>query len=195
LGLFRGGSKSAFEVLSMKAKPERRRSRTSHCLYPHNETLGMKTKDRASKIVLSPIVGKNMKKQLSFTMLRCLEIAFLVNVFVFWACSIGYSAIGFDAVSEIGSPQRNAGASWSHTVGTGSNRIILVGVGGDDYNPQSSVTSITYGGQALTRSQRTPDPSGYMYSAWSEIWYQYDFSYFGRYTLGMVRRGYLIYRS
>ena len=109
-----------------------------------------------------------MKKRLFFTMLRCVEKALLVNLFLFWACSIGYSAIGFDATTQIGAAQQNAGSSWSHTVGTGLNRIILVGVAGDDYNPPRSVTAVTYGGQALTRAKRTTDSAG---STWSEIWY------------------------
>ena len=50
-----------------------------------------------------------MKKRLFFTMLRCLEKALLVNLFLFWACSIGYSAIGFDATTRIGAAQQNAG--------------------------------------------------------------------------------------
>ena len=109
-----------------------------------------------------------MKKRLFFTMLRCVEKALLVNLFLLWACSIGYSAIGFDATTQIGAAQQNAGSSWSHTVGTGLNRIILVGVAGDDYNPPRSVTAVTYGGQALTRAKRTTDSAG---STWSEIWY------------------------
>jgi type IV pilus assembly protein PilY1 len=110
-----------------------------------------------------------MKKRLPISWLHCLEKAFLVNVFVLLACSIAHGAIVFEAMSQIGANQSNAGASWSHTVGTGSNRIILVCIAGDDYVPPRSVRSITYGGQALTRANRTVDPSG---STWSEIWYR-----------------------
>jgi hypothetical protein len=41
--------------------------------------------------------------------------------------------------------------TWAHTVGSGSNRLLLVGVSLSQFN-SASVTSVTYGGQGLTRA-------------------------------------------
>jgi hypothetical protein len=77
----------------MRRLIEKRVSWAGHCMRPLKDTLGMKTEDRARKSVLSPIGEKTMTRRLGFPRLRCLEIAFLVNVFVFLFCSTGYSTL------------------------------------------------------------------------------------------------------
>jgi hypothetical protein len=67
--------------------------------------------------------------------------------------------------------------SFSHTLVAGSNRLIIVDCGGEttlaDTSPIWSVTSITYGGVAMTQAIRTATTetaSGYSNNT-SEIWY------------------------
>jgi PEP-CTERM motif len=62
-------------------------------------------------------------------------------------------SITFDA-SSTGQVRAANTVSWSHTVGAGTNRLLVVGTGTED-NPitmsNSVVTGVTYGGAALTR--------------------------------------------
>src|SRR5262245_15152673 len=60
--------------------------------------------------------------------------------------------IAFDAAST-GQLRNTSSVSWSHTVGAGSNRLLVVGIGTED-NPgqgDSVVTGVTFNGVALTR--------------------------------------------
>jgi hypothetical protein len=62
-----------------------------------------------------------------------------------------HAAITVDASSYVVVASTTAStASWSHTVGTGNNRILIVGVSLADTST-NFVTGITYGGTALTR--------------------------------------------
>jgi uncharacterized repeat protein (TIGR01451 family) len=59
--------------------------------------------------------------------------------------------IAFDASTSSGSPS-NTMLSWSHTVGAGQNRLLVVGVSNAANNPPApSSTSVTYAGHGLTR--------------------------------------------
>lgn len=69
------------------------------------------------------------------------------------------------ATTSISSP---SSLSWSHTVGTGgTNRLLLVSVAIRDYNPPKVVSSVTYGGQALTQVGRKSQNQ----DASVEMWY------------------------
>ena len=82
------------------------------------------------------------------------------------------------AIAKIGTDTSNitattASYNWSHTLVAGSNRIIVVSVGGETNGIVSAawnVTSMTYGGQVMTKavSTKTTEPSN---GASSEIWY------------------------
>lgn len=81
-----------------------------------------------------------------------------------------YAAVTVDATSNVVTSTRTAtSASWSHTVGTGSNRMLVVGVSLVDTST-NNVTGITYGSVALTRiGTVSRTSSSYRYI--TEIWY------------------------
>jgi hypothetical protein len=95
-------------------------------------------------------------------------------VFIIFFCAIGvtnvHAAITFDSSSSVVSGTTTATTvSWSHTVGAGSNRILIVGVSIVDTS-ENSVSSINYGGSALTRiGTRNRNAGGYYY--YTEMWY------------------------
>ena len=85
------------------------------------------------------------------------------------------SAITFDASSNANASYQ-ATLSWSHTIGTGSDRKLIVGVAVEEETPGNEVvTGITYGGAALTfaRSASITDVGGPNagYTQRVEIWY------------------------
>ncbi|MCX6872497.1 MAG: alkaline phosphatase family protein [Verrucomicrobia bacterium] len=77
-------------------------------------------------------------------------------------------AITFDAASSAG-----AGAvalvSWSHPVGTGADRMLVVGVTTESA-PDALATSVTFGGQALTKVPSSRAVQGSPANA-TELWY------------------------
>jgi hypothetical protein len=75
------------------------------------------------------------------------------------------ATIVFDASSQQASTAATSSLSWSHTVGTGSNRILIVGVSLEDEG--RSVSGITRDGQALT-----PAGAVEINRARVEIWYR-----------------------
>lgn len=96
--------------------------------------------------------------------------------FVRWAPS-GAEVFGFEGASQVGSPRARvlvptppavdrassatgstAQLSWPHTVGTGANRLLVVGVA--IRNAGKTVTSVSYGGQALTFLQARNNHDG-----------------------------------
>ena len=82
------------------------------------------------------------------------------------------AAITVDASSYVVAPSKTATtASWSHTVGTGSNTLLAVGVSVENPSTQTNnVTSVTYGGTALTRIGTQSLISGTSFYL-TEIWY------------------------
>ncbi|MBP7113978.1 MAG: hypothetical protein KBA40_00825, partial [Candidatus Peribacteraceae bacterium] len=86
------------------------------------------------------------------------------------APSAGGSGIAFDAASTTGGLSANS-ASWNHTTGAGSNRILIVGTSMYKFGVGAySVTSLTYGGQALTKI-RSDSSAG---RTFTELWYLLD---------------------
>ena len=74
----------------------------------------------------------------------------------------GSGAIAFDAFSTSGyTPPPGVTAEWSHTTGSGSDRLLLVAVfvrGDTDV-----VTGVTYDGNAMTHVVTEPYGSGALY--------------------------------
>ena len=74
-------------------------------------------------------------------------------------CGSGQAAIAVDSISSA-SHHTNV-LTWSHTVGSGSNRVSVVGVSKRDGN--RTVNSVTYGGWlslALSQVGRKPESRG-----------------------------------
>src|SRR5262245_32787085 len=63
-----------------------------------------------------------------------------------------HAAIGFDAASRAATTSTGrTSLSWSHTVGAGTDRLMVVGVAVEDAaTTDANITSVTYGGVALT---------------------------------------------
>ncbi len=76
----------------------------------------------------------------------------------------GNAQITFDAVGSV-SVLGSTSVSWSHTVGSGANRILVVGLASEGNGFAPSASSVTYGGQSLTRQALRTLGSGI-----SEIW-------------------------
>jgi len=75
-------------------------------------------------------------------------------------------SIAFDAVSSGNNGGGSTSVSWSHTTGSGWNRIMIVGV--SIRTTTVSVLSITYGAQSLTFLRADTHPSA---TIRSELWY------------------------
>src|SRR5690242_11384212 len=59
----------------------------------------------------------------------------------------GQAAVAIDSVTS--TTTAAGSATWSHTVGTGANRLLIVGIA---IKNSQTVTSVTYGGVALTQA-------------------------------------------
>jgi hypothetical protein len=79
------------------------------------------------------------------------------------------SRIVFDNNSSKNATSK-ASIKFNHTVGTGSNRILIVGTGSRNDGGERSVSSITYGGTALTKIAHQ-DRNGFGNLARAEMWY------------------------
>src|SRR5262245_46709894 len=68
-----------------------------------------------------------------------------------WATSAG-AAVGFDAASRAATTATGrTSLSWSHTTGSGTDRVLVIGVAVEDATTaDANVTSVTYNGVALT---------------------------------------------
>ncbi|MHC4739148.1 MAG: beta strand repeat-containing protein [Planctomycetota bacterium] len=73
------------------------------------------------------------------------------NVWSFTTESAGGAPIEFDNVSSNAVTGASTTLSWSHTVGTGSDRILIVGIAGEDSSESDLViSSVTYGSANMT---------------------------------------------
>jgi hypothetical protein len=79
-------------------------------------------------------------------------------------------AIAFDSVSTSANMEDVGTATWSHTVGAGSDRVLLVGVRSRSFGSAPVVGSITYGGVSMSLQQATT--FNYSGSSWIgvEVW-------------------------
>lgn len=75
-------------------------------------------------------------------------------------------AIIADATSNSGADRSNP-IEWSHTVGSGSNRVLVVGCGWRDGGGKYEVTGVTFGGVALTKAVDNTGAN----STNAELWY------------------------
>jgi hypothetical protein len=82
----------------------------------------------------------------------------------------GAQNITYDAVSTA-TASWSTSASFSHTIGSGSNRILVVGVAIEDCDDYPSVTGITYNGQSLTHIDSGQVISGNGCGGRAELWY------------------------
>jgi hypothetical protein len=100
----------------------------------------------------------------------CLILIFL-GIFSFLRSPVytGSAVIEFDGNSSTNGSSVSS-LNWSHTVGTGANRILLVGTGTRNDAAQRNATNITYGGIALTKIAQQ-DRNGFGNLALSELWY------------------------
>jgi prepilin-type N-terminal cleavage/methylation domain-containing protein len=85
-------------------------------------------------------------------------------------CSAG-GAISFDAYSTTTSSWQTS-TSFSHTIGSGSNRLLVVGISIEHSASGPSVSSITYNGQALTKIDSRGITNDYYGRA--ELWYSLE---------------------
>jgi hypothetical protein len=65
-------------------------------------------------------------------------------------CIGGTGVISFDAVSSATSG--SSPLSWAHTVGSGTNRLLVVPIGVEEDSANGDVTSVTYNSVALTKA-------------------------------------------
>ncbi|MBI4848420.1 MAG: Ig-like domain-containing protein, partial [Nitrospirae bacterium] len=90
----------------------------------------------------------------------------IIFMFILGAVGSTFAAIAVDGTAT-NSSSTTSTVSWSHTVGTGSNRLLVVGVSFDARN-SNTVSSVTYGGTALTNLRAEGTGANF---ARTEIWY------------------------
>lgn len=74
-----------------------------------------------------------------------------------------------DATSAANSGASQASSlSWTHTTGSGANRLLIVGVEGGAGAANASITGVTYGGTALTRLQQVSTATP---QRMADVWY------------------------
>jgi prepilin-type N-terminal cleavage/methylation domain-containing protein len=79
----------------------------------------------------------------------------------------------FDAATPATSCDYCAGVTFQHTVGNGTNRLLVVAVGVEHDPGEHTVSGVTYGGQALTKIRgEIAQPGGT--EAHAELWYLLD---------------------
>jgi hypothetical protein len=84
--------------------------------------------------------------------------------------NLSHGAITVDSSSSVVTATNTATtASWSHTVGTGSNRILVVGISMVSATTTNTVTSVSYGGSAMSRIGTVNRIATILYR--TEIWY------------------------
>ena len=103
------------------------------------------------------------------------KLFFILSIFLgffFISVPLGYAAIYLDTVSSKDSGTGGASQlTWNHTVTIGaSHRLIIVGVSIDD-NTDTTVTSVTYGGQSLSQ---VPGATATYNAARVDMWYRKD---------------------
>jgi prepilin-type N-terminal cleavage/methylation domain-containing protein len=82
----------------------------------------------------------------------------------------GLCAITYDSVST-GTASYTTTETFSHTIGSGTNRVLVVGVTLEDCDDYPSVTGITYNGQPLTHIDSGQVISGNGCGGRAELWY------------------------
>ncbi len=82
------------------------------------------------------------------------------------------AAIEYDSVGSNASGTDGTTLSWSHTVGSGSNRILVVGVAAEDSSSTDlNISSVTYGGTAMTLVANSTRTEGTTYLQRTALYY------------------------
>jgi hypothetical protein len=75
----------------------------------------------------------------------------VVSLFIAFSANLANAAINFDNTSSASSSTDGATLSWSHTIGSGSNRMLIVGVCGLDTSTSDLViSSVKYNGASMS---------------------------------------------
>lgn len=100
---------------------------------------------------------------------RFLALAF-ITMLVFRTVPVEHAqAVTFDAASDSTDQTSTTGFTWNHTVGSGTDRILIVGVSSKDTTDADRVVSgVTFNGVAMTNI-RTDDNTGD--NVTSDAWY------------------------
>ncbi len=98
----------------------------------------------------------------------------MVCLVVFLSAAQGMSAITFDAASS-GTAGAVSSIAWSHTVGSGSSRMLVVAVATESNPTDRNATSVSFGLQSLTKvpGSRAVQYSSSTHNA-TELWYLQD---------------------
>ena len=130
----------------------------------------------------------NRKKKVA--RVRVLGVAFL---FAMAAGFLGFAASAEAAItidSTNGSTGGGSFLSFSHTIGAGPNRLLVVSVAVDASLPNSDVIAMTYNGVSMTQAiEHWAPPTGSVTS--TEIWYMLDsdLPLAGSYTIAITTSG------
>ncbi|MBD3345097.1 MAG: hypothetical protein GF401_08560, partial [Chitinivibrionales bacterium] len=137
----------------------------------------------AKKRNIQSSIGKH--KPLMATLLLVLTAGVFVSL---WA------AIGFDASSSGSSSSTNT-CSWSHTIGSNDNRVLIVGASAADAGEGSTdnqVTSVTYNGTSMTKIADAGPAGGWGEDIEVSLWYAIESSLpasGGAYTIAVTYSG------
>jgi hypothetical protein len=75
------------------------------------------------------------------------------------------------AVARLDTPASSTSNSWSYSVGAGSDRMLVVVVGGEDATTVGTVSGVTYGGQSMTKAHERRNPGTRVLIS---VWYLLD---------------------
>ena len=108
---------------------------------------------RASSAPASPFAFgslRNVSARLVSARWRRAMTLGLAGIIACWSTPTASAAITFDSAATK-AVTNAASASWSHTIGSGTNRVLIVGLATEDTSTTSlAVSSITYNGVAMT---------------------------------------------
>ncbi len=103
-----------------------------------------------------------------------LSVLLLASFFSF-ALNVARADIAYDNVSSEASTSEGTTLSWSHTIGSGENRILIVGVGCEDQTPgDMGVSSVTYNGVAMDFVAGSSVSVGSSYYQKTDMYYMLD---------------------
>src|SRR4051812_9097600 len=110
-------------------------------------------------------------KNAAFYSRMLLRVALLAMAFV--DGSRAFAAIAFDAASSGATTASGTTLSWSHTTGTGTNRMLIVGIAIEDTNSADmAISSVTYNGAAMIAISASQVSDGTTTINRSQLFYQ-----------------------
>jgi hypothetical protein len=88
---------------------------------------------------------------------------------------LGSGAIAYDATSNSGVQEGSSNFTWNHVMGSGANRILIVGVGSRDVDTIDNVVlDVTYDGVSMTPLRADVNNSVSLKFIRTELWYKLD---------------------